>query len=686
MFATSHRSLRDNATKALSQLLTDRIDVAIDLLSAFAEVNDPYIFERVSAAVCGAAMRSTDTAGVGHLARRIVERFFHDLNAVPLHILTRDYLRLVIERAISVGVEIDSTSFRPPYTSGVPNARTKEELQAIIDSTANAGLRRAWFSVMHDDFGRYVIGTNSGVFNWLPLPPSVRTQSPSEIVDQFTNKLDPEQDAALKVFSIVDLIDGLEVEIVTSHSHDDIDDVDVYDDTDVESLHETLKRTMLASYTARLPAEVRDNPPTRVDALAHLISILGPELAEEFNGQVLPYINVTSDAHDARFDLGLIQRYVIEYLLRVGYDERLGRYDDQLASRQYSREPAALERIGKKYQWQGLHECLARIADNYPFTGEAFSRNVVPYQGAWQTGYRDIDPSFIPGSVEAQPREDAAEWLLTAPAIALGAMDSAPALDRFFTNLLERAADDGRSEVLLAGDYRWTESPPFGRDPYEQPRRDFWAQVRSYLIRASDASDWMSWATNQNWYGRWMPEAPSLHRVMRGEWYWAPAYRDGVRADEGGWLTQYARELDITIPLMVATVQYFAERGTSDASIATTYSFDLPGDALVAGLHVSWNGDAFAVQAESGTDVFVSRSAGPEQGRSLWALRAPLLDTLRGSEYALAWTLLAEARVLPASFRHSDHDYQTRVFSGAAALSMDGTIAAIARKRSEERP
>jgi len=74
--------------------------------------------------------------------------------------------------------------------------------------------------------------------------------------------------------------------------------------------------------------------------------------------------------------------------------ELFGEFDARAASSDRSeRKP---ERIGKKYQWIAYHEFLARVADNFEFTGDAWARNTERYDGPWQVGYvRDIDPTCL---------------------------------------------------------------------------------------------------------------------------------------------------------------------------------------------------------------------------------------------------------------------------------------------------
>jgi hypothetical protein len=99
MFSTSNRFLRDRATKALVNLLTDRLEATERLVKRFADVDDQYIAERVYAVAYGTAMRSHDPEKIGMLAKCVYDHVFAG-SSPPAHILLRDYARGVVERAI----------------------------------------------------------------------------------------------------------------------------------------------------------------------------------------------------------------------------------------------------------------------------------------------------------------------------------------------------------------------------------------------------------------------------------------------------------------------------------------------------------------------------------------------------------------------------------------------------------
>ena len=181
MLTTPNRFLRDRATKALVAVLTGRFESAGQLVDRFADVDDPYVSERVYSVAYGVAMQSHDAEDVGKLASVVYERVFTCGNPPP-HILLRDYARGVVERAIYLGanIPVDVSLIRPPYKSiwpGIPSEKVVEALTPNRDKGAWAGGDLEWsrnrirHSVMGDflnDFARYVIGTESEPC-WLSL-------------------------------------------------------------------------------------------------------------------------------------------------------------------------------------------------------------------------------------------------------------------------------------------------------------------------------------------------------------------------------------------------------------------------------------------------------------------------------------------------------------------------------------
>ena len=142
MLTTSNRFLRDRATKALVALLTGRVESIERLMERFADVDDPYVAERIYAATYGVVMRINDVAGAGRLARRTYGLVFAD-ESPPAHVLLRDYARGVIERAVYLSPELEADLnldfIRPPYASTWPDIPDEDAVQELERRMSGGG-------------------------------------------------------------------------------------------------------------------------------------------------------------------------------------------------------------------------------------------------------------------------------------------------------------------------------------------------------------------------------------------------------------------------------------------------------------------------------------------------------------------------------------------------------------------
>ena len=208
---SSHRFVRDRATKCLVALLTDRIELMCELVRQFDDVDDLYVHERVMAAAYGVSMRSNDGQALAPLADLVYRLVFAD-GEPPVHILLRDYARSVIERAEHLGAEIavDASLVEPPYRSEWPHIPDDSEVESFnprndewkSDLTdAELGQLEIYRSVMDWDFARYVIGTNSRSESnrWLSME-NVESlwQSDEELAESFKDSLPLELQSAFE--------------------------------------------------------------------------------------------------------------------------------------------------------------------------------------------------------------------------------------------------------------------------------------------------------------------------------------------------------------------------------------------------------------------------------------------------------------------------------------------------------
>jgi hypothetical protein len=168
LLSSSNRSLRDNVSECLIELLRNEPQICICLLEMFSGVNDPYIIQRLYGIVFGVCMNSDSFSETDFrvLSEKVYERVF-DVEYVYPDILLRDYARLIIERFIyqypNTSIKINVSRIRPPYRSeAIPFVEQKD----YYDKDKHGGLSSIVWSMspdirscgvgMYGDFGRYV--------------------------------------------------------------------------------------------------------------------------------------------------------------------------------------------------------------------------------------------------------------------------------------------------------------------------------------------------------------------------------------------------------------------------------------------------------------------------------------------------------------------------------------------------
>jgi hypothetical protein len=662
MGTTSNRFLRDRATKALVSLLTGRLGAVVRLVHRFADVDDPYVVERIYAVAYGTAMRSHNPAEVGALAACVYARVFAS-GAPPAHILLRDYARGVIERAIHLGANVDVVAerIRPPYASQWPTIPTEEDIEPLLpdwfrgshDSGEVEWARnRIGSSVMADDFARYVIGTNSpSVTNWL----SLRLEEPAwQSLDTRVAALlqgfsEEERTAWVQFKAADDLVERLSVSIRFVMLGEDVQGEDSVDDGTRE----------LASADERDPDRARAEQ-EREAALAALESVLTEEHARALE-TVLPAMNSDDDGRcPPLFDLRLIQRYVLWRVFDLGWTTgRFGHFD-RFSIGIHGHQASKAERIGKKYQWIAYHEIMALMADHFQYRERFYEDGGDQgYDGPWQDHLRDIDPSCTlraaPGGTSWQDGHSPAWWGTAryenwghpgSPREWVLRCNDLPKLEELLC--ISHPKDESRW-LNVEGYFKWKPQPPADRESIDVERRELSYSCTGYLIRAQDAVAFVKWAQGVDFWHCWMPVLPRSYRMFLGEHGWSPAsryFQEPSFGDEG-WI-----QPNHGCPVKVRTVafEYLRDANSFDCSVDEHYTLRLPTSELVTGLGFRWSGNDADYLDTAGQLAAFDPTAHTD-GPSALLIRDDLLrEFLARQGLTICWAVRGEKRVLGAGF------------------------------------
>ncbi|OUL62002.1 ATP-binding protein [Flavobacterium sp. AJR] len=185
---STNRELRDSSTKALVNLLQNRIDVLIEVLTSFEKCNDPSVYERLFAVAYGCSLRTKQIEKLADLSEYIYKTIFKEKEEIYPHILLRDYARGVIEYAyyLKQKLTFDMIDVRPPYKSYfTETVLSNEEIDELYKFDYNdPGFKKIYSSqnkilssmtteygrgiAAYGDFGRYTFQSALGTWDVNP--------------------------------------------------------------------------------------------------------------------------------------------------------------------------------------------------------------------------------------------------------------------------------------------------------------------------------------------------------------------------------------------------------------------------------------------------------------------------------------------------------------------------------------
>ena len=555
---TSHREVRDKATKALASMLSRRLLLATRLLGDFVSVNDPYVLERLLAACYGAALQGTEEAGLCELAQVVFDTIFAD-GKPPANALLRDHARGIVEYAARRDVldsSIDLTLARPPYQSPWPIEPVPDEL---IDSYTEDRERGAFRdaivgSTVSDmgDFATYVVDRK--VDRWSPAKLGT-TPLPTSLdicrnwMEEFFRSTTAEQR------EIVEEYVSAAKEIKDVHGHHSTPETERLDAAEV-----ALQQTMTSDQWEDFRVRARD---------------------------LIRYKLVADRA--AHFNVHWGRRWICKRAHELGWtSKRFGNFDDRF--RGHDRHDHRVERIGKKYQWLALQELIARMGDNLAFLeNHRTEDDDEPPRDriAREVGLRDIDPSLLTTQTHYDGWGEWGRrwWVPVNPQFR--AMDS---YERFVwlegdSDIINESAlidlrnpKMGHRWLALSGFSNWRR---FGvRGGEKELQRDTWFRLTCIVVHRKDQTKMI-----ESLQGKILTEPDSFPEIelhsgyfYLGEYHWHPEIRGfDCWSSHEDWRP-------FAVPIRPTVASYLCESGGCDYSIDRTISVKMPAPWLSKGM------------------------------------------------------------------------------------------------------
>jgi hypothetical protein len=630
IFASPNRFARDYTTKALATLLIGRLEVATRLVGRFAEVDDPYVIQRVAATCLGAVTRTPSEDPSAEAAVALFDALVTVVESEQTlpDVLLRDHVATLswwlAERRL-----IGRTRRRRahgPYGSRPPKTpRTKAYLEGAFPRSdeREQGYGSLLYSALseHSDWSRYVVSGRVDDFLTMRLGETPAPEPPPE--PEPTPRVDRKAwDRFLRS------LDERQLQLLAEDPPNW--------DAMLPSLDDRQNALLDKVLVERRPPRRR----VRRKPMAY-----PPERAA---------------------------RFVYQRCIELGWrPEMFGRFDDSAGRLDRGRDNHKAERFGKKYQWIAFHELLARLADNYAYSSW---RQVVPY-AAWRQNLRNLDPTLPPERIavgEGQeyehqptfvPERRPTWWTTGEPDFGRlepgreGAWaqrrDDLPTPEQV-VRLTDQAGTDW---TVIEGHRNWREDPfEFATlEKITAPERDLAILIGSTLIRQRDEGKLREWLAD---HPDLLRAFPDWHSQGTYEAYLAELPRAQDQFDHpGGWRPAHDWGR-LPVRSAATSLGYTSEGNGFDCSLSDSATLEIPAKMLFDLAGMRWSEREVGWVDEDGRLIAAHRETaeGFHRDRVLMIAEDVLAEVLRQNELVLAVGLFTERRVFKRDSKHSMPD------------------------------
>ena len=622
LLSSTYIKHRDEATKALVNLLSEQVDVLIDTLRLFEDVDDMYVYERLYAAAYGVALRTSSRDGLTKLARYVYETIFKHNNP-PKDILLRDHARNIVEYAkYKVGLTaVDMKKVRPPYTSLLPSWPTDDEVKYLhVDYNAPNFKERKGSE--QNQIWESVKGGLADFWNKL-AEPTIEHFYPIPIAEE------KEFEKALRLFKgdmkklVRYICEGKAVLILNRQKGSkNVSRNDKIFETICNEIEKLMSEEQKkALYDVMIPFKMKELP--------------------------------LQNHHYGRFPTGGVRNWLVKRAYGLGFDANLhGNYDRFAKDWTFRNSDNRIDRIGKKYQWIAFHEIMGILADNYKYVDDNANEGVGGYElfhGTWQSFLRNINPSMIArvNNVDNEDSDDSREieeqkwymdeqfgnWKYS------GTNESWASMVRDLpdpVSLIQKLDDDGIEWLTLNNSRSWDEPKDIGKEKHDHNllKHDVFLAADAILVKQQDKERAIQSLDGRIlWDGIEIPTDDWQHLVNR-EKYWSPAYKDVYR-DRQGW-SNSIEGLDVPY---IYSCEKACGHIEGDCS-GTISNYSIPCRLLFEGMDMEYDSHDGQYLDKDGN--LVAFTYGYDQ---ILVKKEPLLRFLEQSGLAILWIVRGEKRV-----------------------------------------
>lgn len=617
LFSSTHIKHRDEATKALVNLLSEKIDILIETMRSFEKVDDMYVYERIFAVAYGVALRTSSDENLQILAKYVYDTIFKHNNP-PKDVLLRDHARNIVEYAFyKIGLScVDMRKVRPPYSSTLPKWPTDEEVEYLHISYKEPDFKER-NGAEHNMIWESVKGVLADFWNKL-AEPTIDHFYPISIAEEKKYKraerlFKGDMKKLARIFSEGKAIRELNGQTVSM--------------TDCDKLFETIEQMMTE------------------EQLNAMNEVMIPFFVKEIPLRKQYY---------RRFETNGVRNWLVKRAYELGYDVKIhGRYDRFAKDWTFrNSESGRIDRIGKKYQWIAFHEVMGVLADNYKFEDDYANNESGGYEvfhGTWQSFLRNINPSMIVREkvvdTELPENNDEAgeqnwyqeemydNWDYS------GSDEAWASLVRDLpdpVSMIQKVDDSGTEWLTLNNSKSWDEPKNLGNEKFYSKIKQHNAclYVDAILLNKDDVEQTIKSLDNRNLWGSLDVPTDDWQCLVNREKYWSPAYKDVYRNYK-----DWTDTIDgLSVPFIFSTEKACGHIEGDQSGTISKYS--IPCRKLFEGLGMDY--DAHDGQYIDKKGNLIAITYGYDQ---ILVKKTSLLKFLEQSKLTILWIVRGEKRV-----------------------------------------
>lgn len=377
-------------------------------------------------------------------------------------------------------------------------------------------------------------------------------------------------------------------------------------------------------------------------------------------------------------DYNDLKNIAIKKVFDMGYDvEKHGIYDRNIKHGRYRENTR--ERIGKKYQWIALYELAAQVADNYKMKIHTDCYGGIEYnycKGSFEPNIRNIDPTALVINTSNENDKIIHNKLYKFSNIAndewLSIVDDIPKIN----NLINLKYND-EDFILLSGWYSWTEEKQLGSKQYENPQKDLWVQINSYIVDSKSVDFILKNLRNKDFMGRNASEPNENYNLYNKEYYWSEAYRFFNNSYYCGNdikdFHKFSDEDNENFKVLLPCCKYMTERKGDEVIDNNLSSWYKPCIKLFTDLNIQYGKGNSILYDSDGKIICFDSSEVLKENIGFCIDKNIFLKYLKDHNYSVFWTILSEKRIIGEKNFGNKH-YKQPYISGVYTIDENNKL------------